>query len=126
MNLIAIAVVAVAAFVLSSLYYMITGKARAEILGIAPDSRPEPWKMLVELARNVLLAAVIAEFVALQGITDLGGGLKLALLAWLGFPAVLLSGSVIWDKVSTKLAVIHGGDWLIKITVMAVVLSVWR
>ncbi len=123
MNIIA---VAIGAFVLSTIYYMITGRARAEILGTTPDERPQPWKMLAELLRNAVLAGVIAWFVHEQGITTAGGGLALAAVAWLGFPAVLLSGSVIWDNVRTRLAVIHGGDWLVKIAFMAVVLSVWR
>ncbi|MEV4314294.1 DUF1761 domain-containing protein [Actinocrispum sp. NPDC049592] len=126
MNIIAIVTVVIGAFVLSTVYYMITGKARAEILGTGPDERPEPWKMLVELLRNAVLAGVIAWFVHEQGITTAGGGLALAGLAWLGFPAVLLSGSVIWDNVRAKLAVIHGGDWLIKIAFMAVLLGVWQ
>ncbi|MFD1045075.1 hypothetical protein ACFQ1S_05445 [Kibdelosporangium lantanae] len=52
MNPVAIAVVVIAAFVMSSVYYVITGKARAELLGTDPQARPEPWKPLVELVRD--------------------------------------------------------------------------
>jgi hypothetical protein len=122
----AVLVVVVAAFVLSSVYYSVFGKARAEMLGEAAEERPQLWKMAVELVRSLVLAVVLAVFVDQQGINSLGGGLVLAALAWLAFPAVLLSGSVIWDNVSWRVAVLHGGDWLVKIFIMTAVLSVWR
>jgi hypothetical protein len=43
-----------------------------------------------------------------------------------GFPVVLLSGSVIWEKVPAKLAAMHSGDWLVKLLVVSVIVSVWR
>lgn len=126
MNPVAIVVVVIAAFVMSSAYYMITGRVRAEILGTDPQARPEPWKPPVELVRSGVLAVVLAVFVDQQDIHSWTGGLVLGLLCWLAFPAVLLSGSVMWDGARTRLAVIHGGDWLIKILMMTIVLSVWR
>lgn len=122
----AILVVVAAAFVLSSVYYSVFGKARAEMLGEAAEQRPQLWKICVELVRSLVLGTVLAVFVAHQDITGLGDGLVLACLAWLGFPAVLLSGSVIWDNVPWRVAVLHGGDWLVKIFMMSAVLSVWR
>jgi hypothetical protein len=120
-DLVAVAVVVVAAFVLSSVYYSVFGSARP-----GGDERPKPGVTLIELARSVVLALTLAWFAGQQGITTLGGGLLLALVAWIGFPAVLLTGSVVWDKVSWRVAALHGGDWLVKIFMMAAVLSVWR
>jgi hypothetical protein len=36
------------------------------------------------------------------------------------------AGSVIWENVARKRATIHAGDWLLKILVIAVIVSVWR
>jgi hypothetical protein len=34
------------------------------------------------------------------------------LVLWTGFPLVLLTRSMMWDKVPTATAVLHAGDWL--------------
>ena len=52
--------------------------------------------------------------------------LAIALLAWLAFPVVLLTGSVMWEDVPFKLAAVHAGDWLGKMLIMAFILNIWR
>ncbi|MGH7316977.1 MAG: DUF1761 domain-containing protein [Candidatus Rokuibacteriota bacterium] len=52
--------------------------------------------------------------------------MQLGLGLWIGFPVVLLTGSVVWENVPPKLAAIHSGDWLLKFLVIAVIVSVWR
>ncbi len=39
---------------------------------------------------------------------------------------MLLAGSVIWENVPWKLAALHAGDWLVKLLVIAVIVSVWH
>ena len=58
-------------------------------------------------------------------IVGLKSALSLGFLLWVGFPVVLLVGSVASDKVPLALAAIHGGDWLIKLLLMTVILVVW-
>jgi hypothetical protein len=38
----------------------------------------------------------------------------------MGFPVMILMGSVTWDKRSWKLAAIHAGDWILKVLLIAV------
>jgi uncharacterized protein DUF1761 len=45
---------------------------------------------------------------------------------WFGFVFMILVGAVVWDNVPWKLTAIHAGDWLVKLPLMAVILSVWR
>lgn len=128
-NFAAIAVVVVAAFVISSVYYLALAKPRNAMLraaGVVPDERPQPWKIALELVRGFALAYVIARLVMQTGISTAGGGLQLGFWLWLAFPIVLLSGSIVWDSAPWKMAAIHAGDWLLKIMMMTIVLSVWR
>jgi hypothetical protein len=128
-NFAAIAVVVVAAFVISSVYYMVLAKPRNAMLqaaGVTPEERPQPWKIALELVRSFALAYVIARLVVQTGVTTVGGGLQLGFWLWLAFPLVLLSGSIVWDSAPWKMAAIHAGDWLLKIMMMAIVLGVWR
>ncbi len=95
---------------------------------VPADTRrsPQPVKMLLEIVRNLVLALVLAYFIIHLGITGWQGGVLFGLLAWIGFPVILLTGSVMWENVPWKLAAIHSGDWLVKLLLMSVILSVWR
>jgi hypothetical protein len=131
MNYLAIAVTTVAAFVASSVWYVVFGKQRMQLLGNDPGAtadmrKVQPWKMLGEIVRSFIVAYVLARFVVLLGIVDWKGAVRLGLWVWFGFPFMILVGSVVWDRRPWKLAAIHAGDWLVKILLMAIMLAVWR
>jgi hypothetical protein len=127
LNYLAIAVAAVTAVVLSTVYYTVFAKQMAALSAAAGDSaRPPAWKILVELVRSLIVASVLAGFASKLGITDSTGGLLLGLSLWIGFPVVLLLGSVIWENVPPKLAALHAGDWLVKLLVVSVIVSIWH
>jgi hypothetical protein len=125
-NYVAVAVAAVAAFAVSFVYYTILGSQMRKLQTSpgtdATGSQAMPaWKMIAEVFRNLILAYVIAHLVVMIGITDWKSAIHWGLWLWLGFPLVLLFGSVLWENVPWKLAAIHAGDWFIK-----VLLGVWR
>lgn len=98
LNYLAIAVAAVAAFVLSSVYYTPLAKQLAALSDAYSNAaRPPAWKVLVELARSLVVASVLAALASLLDIVDWSGAVKLGLAMWVGFPVVLLLGSVIWE-----------------------------
>ena len=127
-NYLAVVVAAVAAFVLSTAWYIAFAKQRAELsaTAMADMKKPQPIKMLVEIVRSIVLATVLAYFVVRLGITDWPAAIQFSVLAWIGFPVLLLAGSVMWENVPWKLAAIHAGDWLLKILLMVAILSQWR
>ncbi len=127
MNVIAILVTSIVLFVLGGFYYAILGKQLATVSEAAATSESvKPWQLAVELLRCVLLATVIACLVSLTGADEWVDGLGLGLLLWVGFPLVLWVGAIVHERTPLKLALIHGGDWLIKLPVVAVILSVWQ
>lgn len=87
---------------------------------------PQAWKMIAEVGRNLLVALVIARLATQAGTTGWPAGAGLGLVAWVGFPVVLLSGSVIWESVPWTRAAAHAGDWLAKLVAIAVIVTVWR
>jgi len=129
-NYLAVVVATAAAFVFSSVWYIVFGKARMKLLGNDPeakaDMRKAPvGKMLFEGVRSFVVVLVIAHLLALTGIVGWIDAVQLGL--WLGiFPVMILLGSALWDKRPWKLVAIHGGDWLLKILLVAVILGVWR
>jgi hypothetical protein len=81
-------------------------------------------EVLTEMLRTAVLASAMAWIANRADMLGLPGGLTLAVVAWIGFPVILLTGSVIWDKAHLITAAIHAGDWLLKLLLIAVLLGV--
>ncbi len=126
-NLLALAVVAVIAFVASSIWYspLLFGRQFLELSGPTASPHPSALKVLCELLRTFVLAYVIARLILRLNVTDWKGAIGLGLWLWLGFPVVLLTGSMLWQNVPWQLAAIHSGDWLIKLLLIPVGVALW-
>jgi hypothetical protein len=124
----AVALSAVGVQVVSIVYYIFFTKQLAQLspaYADQADRSPPPAKLVVELIRNLVLASVIAVLVSELELAAAIDGMKLGLGLWVGFPIVLWTGAVMWEKVPPKLAVIHAGDWLLKLLIITVVVTVW-
>src|SRR5438093_12091726 len=129
-NYVAVLVAAVAVFVLGWLWYspLLLFKQWVRLRGMDPvaamaGAKMPAGKLLIELVRCLVLAYVIAHFVALLGGSSWMGAVHLGLFLWIGFPVILLTGSVIWEDVPWKVAAIHAGDWLAKMLVISIIVS---
>jgi Protein of unknown function (DUF1761) len=131
-NYAAVATAAIAAFVVAALWYspLLFGNAymklRGVSLGAVPDTKPPVGELLGELAKNLVVAFVVARFVVLLGVADWMGGLQLGLWVGIGFQAVLLLGAVLHEGMPWRLYGIHAGDAVAKTLVMSVILGAWR
>jgi hypothetical protein len=114
-----IVVATTAAFLVSAVYY-----------GIAPTAQPSesvPQRamgalVLVELLRNLAVAALVAGLLAAANWSGLVEGLLVGLsLAIL--PVVLLAGSVFHEGVPARRAGVHAVDWLIKLVAIGAILG---
>lgn len=112
-----IALAAGASVVSSAAWYTAWGTRLAELdEAYAGDARPPAWVLPVELARSATVATAMA---VLAGDAGTGSRLRLAAGLWAAFPVVLLTGSVVHEKVPWQQAAIHGGDWLLKLLLVA-------
>ena len=132
-NYVAVLVAAVAVFVLGWLWYspVLFYKPWMRLRGLDPvaamaGAKMPAGKLLIELVRCLVLAYVIARLVALLGVRSGLGAVHVGLSLWVGFPLILLTGSVLWDNVPWKVAAIHAGDWLVKLQVIPIIVSAWR
>jgi hypothetical protein len=126
-NLLAVLAAAVVALVLSSTYYTLLARELAEVSAAgASGEQPPPWKLAVELLRSLTVATVVAGLASQGGVDEWTGGLLFGLSLWIGFPLVLWTGAMIWENTPLRLAAIHGGDWLAKLLVVALIVSVWQ
>lgn len=120
----------VAAFIVSAVYYAVLGSHLALLsdayANAGSRARPPAWTMVVEIVRNLAVAVVIAELATRMDIKDPPGSMLLGLGLWLGFPVVLFSGSIVHERYPWRLAAIHAGDWLLKLLVIALIVTLWR
>jgi len=131
-NYVAVLVAAIAVFVLGWLWYspLLFYKPWMRARGMDPaaamaGAKMPGGKLVVELLRCIVLAYVIARFVALLGISSWMGAVHFGFLLWIGFPVILLIGSMLWENTPAKVAAIHAGDWLVKMLVIPIIVSVW-
>jgi hypothetical protein len=125
-NIWAVIVGVVAAFAASNIYYIVFAKQRAALLGQEPGTgmRPQLPKLGGELLRNIVLVLAVNYVLLLQfPLPSVGQSLAIAIVLWIGLPVILLSGSVMWDGVPWRLGAIHAGDWLIKLLLVAGILT---
>ncbi len=126
-NYLAVVVAAVAGFVVAFGYYVAFGKQLQKFgSAAAQQEKPSPWLAPVELTRHLLVAAVVAGLVVAADLATWTSGLLLGLGLWIGFPVVLLAGSVFHEKVPWRLAALHAGDWLLKLLVIGAIVAAWR
>lgn len=129
-NYLAVVAAVVAGVVVSTAWYspLLFGRQWMELRAVVPAATSEAgmpaWKVLAELVRELVVAYVLARFVLIGGF-DWRGALRLGFWAWLGFPVAMLVGASLWDNKPWLLSVIHGGDWLVKMLVMALVVGAW-
>ena len=122
-RVIGIVLAAFFSFAASSIWYspMLFGKQFIALSGADTNAAPAGLKIAAEVLRNLLLAFVISGLLTRRRTVKLSELLGFAAMLWLGFPLTLLSGSVLWQNVPIQLALIHAGDWLIKILLMTLI-----
>src|SRR3982074_98518 len=130
-NYIAVVVAAIVVFVLGWLWYspLLFYKPWMRARGMDPavamaGAKMPAGKLVIELVRCLVLAYIVAHFVAALGITNWLGAVHFGIFLWIGFPVILLVGSILWENTPVKVAAIHAGDWLVKLLVIPILVTV--
>ncbi len=84
------------------------------------------WKPFVILGEYVVIASVLAYLVVRLDVTNWTGAVWYGFLVWLGFSATQWVGAMTWDKMPWKIAAIRAGDWLMKLVIIAIIVSLWH
>jgi hypothetical protein len=113
-------------FAIGATYYAVLGSQ----LGAARGTGTTPvamrwWTMPAEVLRGLVLAIVVLGLAAATGADSGVGGLLLGLALWVGFPLVLWTGAVVHEGTPVRLAVLHGGDWLLKLLALGLLAGLW-
>lgn len=130
-NVVAVAVAAVASVLVSMVWYGVVGEPMAALQQqwrgtAATPQRPLPIMLLAFLGTSLVIALVIAVLFRLTGITGLLPSVGLGLLIWAGFCATQWINSILGENVPVALAAIHAADWLLHLVIMSAIIGLWR
>ena len=116
-------VAAIVAVIFSTVWYIALNNVRATKRSTKP---PAIWKVGVEFLRSFAVAYILAHlFISLHVLTS-ADAMRHAFWLWLAFPAVLFVGLTVWENMPPKDAIVHAGDWLIKLGLIAAIVGGWR
>jgi hypothetical protein len=124
---------AAASFILGWIWHgVLFGKQWMKEMGFSKSKAKEihgekaTRKMVLYFVGTVITAYVLAYLIKLGTVTTVFGGVKLALMIWIGFFAVtVLLGGVLWEGKSWKLYAINSGFWVVNLIVMSIALVYW-
>jgi len=115
---------AAASVVTSAAWYTAWGSRLAQLdEAYAGAPRPPGWLLPVELARGTAVATAVAVLAGRVGASHPTDRIRLGAGLWAAFPVVLLTGSVVHEKVPWQQAAIHGGDWLATLLLVSAVVG---
>lgn len=124
---VSVLIATVAAFIASFSWYAAQGRRLAALSpAYATGSRPSAAEVALEVLRTLGVVVAVTILVLRLGIDSAAGGAALGLLLWVGFPLVILSGSVLHENVPWRLAAIHAADWLAKLVIVATIVAARR
>ena len=126
-NYTAVVLTGLMAFALSLLWYspLLFGNIWRALRDVPATPLPD-WTFAFAPLREIITAFLLAYLIVRLRIMNWKSALGLGLGLWFAFYFVQLAGAVLWDNKPWQLGLVHGGDWLMKMLFMSVVLSVWH
>jgi len=129
-NLVAVLIAAVAAFVVGSLWYspFLFGNVWMKLAGVKKSKKAKlMWlRFLIYLVGMLVMAFVLAHFLVFAAAVTYVEALITAFWLWLGFIAPITIGGMLWENKSIKLFVLNNAYNLIALGIMACVLIAMR
>lgn len=90
---------------------------------IVQEEKPSMMTMLYAAIVSLVIAYFLAFFEGYLGVTTVTDGMFVGFCFWLGFVATTQIGSVLWEKGSFQLFMIHTGCKLLSFLVMSGVIG---
>lgn len=133
-NWLAVVVAAVVSMIVGSFWYspLMFGNAWMKLLGMTKKDIEKAKKKgmgktyLIAFVLSLIMAYVLAHFVAIVGGTHFFDGVTVGFWVWLGFVATIAAGSILWEGKAVKLFWINSLYWLVVLVLEAGILAVWQ
>jgi hypothetical protein len=125
----AVLVAAIIKFAIGAVWYQpLFGKRYRALMKVPEGAVADGFMqaMIVGFVGDLIMAYVLARFVAHYGDGGIGGGLLVGFMAWLGFVATLMAGQIYYEKKPVELIAINAGYQLVGLLVMGAIFGVWH
>jgi len=128
-NWLAVIVAAVVAFFIGAVWYSFLFRTQwMAAIGAPAADRPAtalPRLLAINFSGNLLLAIVLAEFLAALGDVTFASGVTIGLVAWVGFVANVLAVNYAFANRPRLLTLIDGGHWLVVLVVSGAIIGLF-
>jgi len=125
----AIIIAAVVKFLIGSAWYAppVLGRQWQQLSGISQEQVTSGLApaIVVQIIGDLIMAYILALFIAMYGAQDLFTGALVGGMAWLGFIATIMVGSIFYERKPPMLIVINAGYQLIGLVVMGAIIGLW-
>lgn len=130
-NFSAVAAAAVVSWLVGAVWYMALsrpwlqaqGKTKEELMG--PSGKPSPAPFIISFLAELVMALVLAVFVAGLGPVTVVSGVATAFLAWIGFVATSMVVNHRFGGARPMLTVIDSGHWLAVLVAQGAVIGLF-
>ena len=108
------------------------GKTWVRLMGFTPEKLEEMKKkgmtmsLIMMFIASLVMAYVLAYFLAALNIADTYGAVILAFWVWLGFVATVIISPVLWEDKSWKLYFFNVAYYLVSLSAMTLILVAWK
>jgi hypothetical protein len=98
------------------------------LMGVPEGAQPDGFMqaMVVGFLTDLVMAYVLARFAGHYGAVTLMQGAIVGFMAWLGFVATIMVGSIFYERKPMELVAITGGYQLVTMVVMGAIIGVWQ
>lgn len=127
-NWLAIIIAAIVKFGIGAVWFTaIFGKRWRELMKVPEGASQQglAQAMIVQIIGDLIMAYILARFILHYASPGIGGGLLIGFMAWLGFVATILVGSIFYEKKPGELVAINGGYQLVGILAMGAIIGLW-
>jgi len=132
-NYLAVIVAEIVGMVLGMLWYgPVFGKKWIALMGWTDEqmARMKEQGMakayILNFITTLVMTWVLAGFVSLAGAGTFAEGSVVGFWLWLGFVAMIMYGSVLWEGRKTQLYFLNISFWLVNFLILGGILAVWQ
>lgn len=127
-NLTMVFVSAVVGMIFGGIWYsLLFGKAWAQSLGKTKGQLGNPWiGMAVMFVSLIVMALSLSLLMIFIDVVKVSGGIKLGIVAGIGFVAVAMLTNDVYEKRPMKLFLINAGYQVFSIIIMSAILAYFR
>lgn len=105
---------------------MLFGKQWQDLAKVTPEQVQAGLMpaLIAEGIGDLIMAYVLARFIAHYGSNDLVGGAFIGFMAWLGFVATVFANQIFYERKPQQLVFINGGYMLVSLIVMGGIIGI--